>query len=668
MKQTDMFPKADQDSSNTSADMFPNLARPTQNNERLPPRRTPWSAASPPPPQRSRTPSPPDISLEVPASYRQRRPQEPDYLPVTDSWLFRGIKTRVGDLALADIVAVAEDVAAPRSGRAEVLCEYTWVETGERSGGGAAWPALYVPGNAPVWRGVLRGRGLGQVRSALSVRDEHAQRQPLFPYEPTFRALEEAQAQAQAQSPEAAEQPFSGLINFRTVEVVSDASTLAQLFAFISTPYPNKSAPFRLELSMVRSTLFVSKAEHPRRGHKAKSGRVPTTMPDWASDAVLSLGTRDAHAPFSGGHWRVLRYRLGTMLCVVRAKVDFVYENCQTTGGTAADPLKGVRPEMVKGNEENGGIDTWKTTVKNVGRGTQAGVPGLVTVRYHSDDAKEKLSRNMPAIWFGRVPFVIDAAVSSKLEVKDASLLSVHADYSMWEKQHQASLKRMAGLFKRLKYVTRALGGSCVIVADPRQRCFTVMKPVIKRAQVPEEVAVRFWGEEDEAAETEYESTVASEVSELSSLSRTPSGFEDWGVESQMEESSKRRPRPDIRHRPSERPRINPMGLVTGWLNRETEDPGHDLSYNLNGGDGETDHEDWGPVRQRDSSISRLGLALDNAHSGFRLGYDGTIECAGDIDMEDGESRNEDEDEREDGEEPGEESGLDRAGGMLPGL
>lgn len=625
--------------------MFPNLTHSHQTKQPFTKHRESRSAN--PSPLRSHSPL--DIPLDVPLSYRQRRPQETDHLPLTDGWLFRGVRTRVGDLALADIVAVAGTIAARRLGCPEVLCEYTWVET-NGAGGGAAWPAVYVPGNAPVWRGMLRGGDLKQARRALSVRDEHTQRQPLFPYEPTFRALEEAQAHAQARHSETAGKHIREPIHFGAVEVVSDADTLAHLFAFISSSYPSKTAPFRLELSMVRNTLFISKAEHPRRGNTAKRGRVPTTMPDWVTDAVLSLGTRGAHVPFSGGHWRLIRYRLGTMVCVVRAKVDFVYENRQTVGEIIVDPLKGMKPEIVKGDEESD-IDIWKTTVKSVGGGTQAGAPGLVIVRYQSEDAKEKLVRNMPAIWFGRVSSVIDAVVSPKLEVMDISLLSVRAKYVRWEKQHQASLKRMAGLLKRLKCVTRALGGSCITVADPSQRCFTILKPVIKRTPVPEDVAVRFWGEDDDPDETEYESTAASMVSELSNLSRTPSGFEDWTLESPMGESNKKRPNSDIHHGPSKRPKSNPIGLVRGWLNHGMDDP----DCGPAGRDGENENEDPTQIESH-GSISRRGFALRDEHSGSKLGYDGTIEHDDSIETEDGESE-EVEDQFEDDEDSDQESG-----------
>lgn len=105
---------------------------------------------SSPPPVRAarRSSSPTSIVLEVPAAYKMRRSQEePNHLPITNSWLFRGIKSHVGDLHLPDIVSVGDEVAA-RS-RIEVLCEYTWINiTPSQESSGKRFPAIYVPGRS----------------------------------------------------------------------------------------------------------------------------------------------------------------------------------------------------------------------------------------------------------------------------------------------------------------------------------------------------------------------------------------------------------------------------------------------------------------------------------------------------------------------------------------
>lgn len=395
---------------------------------------------SPAPPLRAcRSSSPTSIVLEVPDAYKVRRLQEPSHLSITDSWMFKGVKAHVGDLHLCDIVSIDEKVVS-RS-RIEVMCEYTWIDTTpsqERLG--KTFPAVYVPGTLSVcercplfggmrhlelrrltlemagntrsWRGIERGRNLHDIhkpkKQTPTIRDEHAQRQPLFPYEPTFQALQKAQSHSE-QTP----------TSFRTVELVSDADTLSQLFLFLTSASPRTTAPFRLELSTVRNTLFLGAAAHPRRGHTAKGGRLPSAMPDWAVDAVGRLGSHDARLPFSGGHYRVVRYRMGKMVCAVRGRVHFVYEHRRPLEGERGDPLLGVQPETIQGD-----VETWKTAVKPLGRGTTSSAIAVATVRYAAEPAQEKLASTMPTLWFGRVPFVVDAVISPKLEVREAHLLS----------------------------------------------------------------------------------------------------------------------------------------------------------------------------------------------------------------------------------------------------
>lgn len=207
----------------------------------------------------------------------------------------------------------------------------------------------------------------------------------------------------------------------------------------------------------------------------------------------------------------------------------------------------------------------------------------------------------------------------------------------------------MAGLLRKLKQVTRDLGGNCVLVADPSQRCLMVMRPVIKKWPVPEEVAVRFWGVDDEPAETEYESTVPSEASDLTRLSRTPSGFTDWKLEA--EDSGKKRPATDNGRRTVKRPKMNPHGLVTAWLDRKK-----DLVDVSGSEDDDGVKEDPTPVMPQES-ISRQGTCFDEADAVFGVGYDGTMDAEVDLreeEAKEGDDDDNDDDDDDDGEDSNE--------------
>lgn len=667
-------------------------------------------------------------------------------LALTDGWLFKGLRKEIGDLSLADIPAADDPVAAysRRDKRQEaLLVEYTWVETTRRLGGkGSSWPALYVPGNARPWHGIGRGerllptaarhkkKGDGPSPVEVVVGDEHAQRQPLFPYEPTFRALEAAAAAAGANTNTNTHDNDKDLTtattDFHSVDLVSDADTLAAVFNFLLAADPRTTVPFRLELSTVRNTLFLTKAvSRPGRGHtnhnKPPRGNAwsphpsPGAVPDWAADAVADAGSSpgadDARLPFSGGHWRVVRYRLGKLTCVVRGKVDFVHSNHRGpaaaapsgeggNGGDdgeekAKDPLRGAVREIVRGTEANNGVDTFRTLVKSAGHGTRAGLAGVVIVRSAPSSRRggkqQKQGagrrglgrRHMPALYFGRVPFVIDTAVSfpppsasaklpppppPPLRVRDAQMVSARDRFAPWEARHQAVLRRMVGLLRKLREVTRALGGGCVVVADPSNRFFSVFRPYVGRGPpVPEDVVARFWpggeGEGEAEAVTEYESTVDSVVSELSRLSRTPSGFANWtldmtkttpppeteGVgdddtESDDEERARKRRR--LNPYLIMQPMINTRGRVSNWLNNRDDagyepDVGHDAASD-NGS---------GPIRPRDRASRRCGLLNGGAAVGAGYGHDGAMENDVEMEEEDDEQLEEDGDLEDDEEE-----------------
>lgn len=217
----------------------------------------------------------------------------------------------------------------------------------------------------------------------------------------------------------------------------------------------------------------------------------------------------------------------------------------------------------------------------------------------------------------------------------------------------------MAGLLRKLKQVTRDLGGNCVLVADPSQRCLMVLRPVVKKWPVPEEVALRFWGVDDEPVDTEYESTVPSEMSDLTRLSRTPSGFTDWKLETE-DGGTKRSATADVGRRTVKRPKMDPRGLVTAWLDRKEAG---DLVDVADSQDDDGIVEDSNPVRPQES-ISRRGTHVDDEDAGCGVGYDGAMDM--DADLKEDNDEDEEEDLSESGSDWADEPGSDELTSSSP--
>lgn len=380
-------------------------------------------------------------------------------------------------------------------------------------------------GNARTWRGLKIDTSLGQddIRSITSqtIRDDNLNRQPRYPYEPTFRALESN----------------GNATSFKDIDIVTDSETLTQLLSFImgDSSARRVKESFRLELTTVRNnTLFIHPSHKPgssQAGPPPKKTRhdPKVSVPDWAAGVLGNIGTRAARLPYSGGHYRLVRYRFGSVVIAVRVKVDFVYEHRKDSKRAGADPLRDVRPEFIP-REEGDVAQVWRTTVKEQGLGTKPAGAGVASVRYMWQDPKARMRALLPQLWFSRSPFVIDCQVSyPDLLVKEVALVNSRQWYPSYERGYQNSLRRLAGLLKHLQERTREMGGNIVLIADPVQVCFVLLKPVINKPALPEELVLKFWGPDTEKEERERQaemgrdSTPEQEQSDLTDLSDTPS-------------------------------------------------------------------------------------------------------------------------------------------------
>ncbi|CAN8096254.1 unnamed protein product [Discula destructiva] len=437
----------------------------------------------------------------------------------TDAWLFKGIHEHIGDLALDEIVWSKEDVASRR--KIDVLVEYTWLQ-------GPPFPAVFVPGNARTWNKISAGMKLEPIPGIPPILDEHRTRQPAFPYEPTFRALLQA-----LKEPETTDKK----VNFHHVDVVSDAETLALLFSFLDNPSPTTLAPFRLELSTVHNTLFLSTAVHRSLGHTDNgNGRLKPHLPPWVRHALTVHACSSGQQrllPFSAGHVRVVRYRMGKLVLVVRAKIDWTIDNrahSDFDDKAVRLSMRGLLPERDVQKEEgnNSSIETFRTVVEPLGDGTPINHAGVTSVRLPGWDPAVTVAAKMPMLWFGRVPFLAAGVVapsSDAIETRETKIFSARDAFGKWETKHHSTLKMMTGLLQQLNEITRHMGGSCVLIGDPGGRCLSIMEPTVKSLPVPSIIVAQMWGDDQSGSgntEIEHESSMDSDSSALSHLSGTP--------------------------------------------------------------------------------------------------------------------------------------------------
>ncbi|POS72871.1 hypothetical protein DHEL01_v208735 [Diaporthe helianthi] len=493
-------------------------------------------------------------SLSIPIYYKSpfstgMLTLKPPPLPIAYGWMVRGTAEHVEDLHLTGVPFCSSKVHSKT--KIEVLGEYTWIEvTPSQEETYERFPAIYVPGNARTWRPVQIDTSLHQedVRSIIAqkIRDDNADRQPRYPYEPALRALESDDK----------------VTSLSEIDIVTDADTLTQLLAFImgNSSTRRVKEPFRLELKTVHNTLFIHPSHKPgssQAGPPNKKTRhdPSASVPVWAAGVLAHIGTRGARLPYSGGHYRLVRYRFGSIVLAVRAKLDLVYEHRKDAPHAKTDPLSDVQPKFMP-RQEGDVAQIWKTSVKKSGLGTKPAGAGIASVRYEWQDPKVTMRALLPQLWFSRTPFVVDCKVSyPDLSVKEVSIVNSRRWYSSYERGYQNSLRRLAGLLKHLQARTREMGGDIVLIADPVQVCFVLLKPVIQMQALPQDLVLKFWGPETEWEERERQAEMGrdstpeegqSDLTDLSSTPSLPSGSDiaNVGV-AQTDQSQPETPQPD---------------------------------------------------------------------------------------------------------------------------
>lgn len=331
-------------------------------------------------------------------------------------------------------------------------------------------------------------------------------------------------------------------LSFKDIDIVTDVDTLTELLAFFCGPrafVTSLTQPSRLDLCTIHNTLFIIPKVKPGRGYagplpKHERPNPKTTMPAWADGVFARMGSTDPKLPYSGGHYRLVRYNFGDMVLAVRVKVDFIYEPRETRSHASCDPPYRASAEVVSTSASTNGIPVRKTTVKVQGLGTQRSETGMATVRYLYQSHNEKLGEMIPRLWFSRTTFLAEGVVKyPSLEIKEASLIDCREYYRSFETGHRGGLRHLAGLLEHMQRRTRELGGNAVMICDPAQVCFVILKPVIKTKPVPEDIILEFWGSDDDSVVAASESDKASasgSESDLTQLSKTPSPPNGSGV------------------------------------------------------------------------------------------------------------------------------------------
>ncbi|KAK5689250.1 hypothetical protein LTR17_026400 [Elasticomyces elasticus] len=305
----------------------------------------------------------------------------------------------------------------------ELLCSYNWqlTESGEN--------LICVPGAPPVWTPHTLPIKLDRDEGPRLV-DQHAYRLPKYPFEPVFCAMDVMNPQRQLDD----------------VDIIANRNSLRKLLDFAAG---RSQEPFRIDLHLVRQTLFLTRREESAlimTGGRRNTGGYGQNFEKTFTTPVAGLES-------SSSHHRVIKYRLGSLICAVRFEIDAQYDDPDALGvqsDVARDLAAGMEHLALQApifpNHKAGSI-----------RVALGGTP-VPASRLAELKAKKKvqISQAMPQLWFGRTPYLI---IGKHVDGRVEDIICTHAaqQFDGWEAQHQASLRRLVDLLAWLREKVRGM-------------------------------------------------------------------------------------------------------------------------------------------------------------------------------------------------------------------
>jgi hypothetical protein len=355
------------------------------------------------------------------------------------------------------------------------LASYNWIE--------AANPTIAVPGIPPRWSPPLVPRQLPKDTGLVYIA-QNAARHPSSPLEPLFRALYTAEP----------------AFDLRSVDVVSDRNNIRKLLTFIDpSSSRNGLEPFTIDVESNGSTVVFSRTET-----KTKEYIAPHEFKGYGHEFEKAYTTSDIRD--STGHHRIVSYRFGGLTFIIRHEVDGYVEE-----GAASRPTRKAKASEGASHLTDllGALsigDPPKTTrppgSKMAIREEGHSVPLNSTLEIKTRVShKPMLIRDVaPQLWVSQTPKLI-RAYHQRGKFPIPQVEDVTDQIRAWERHHQANLKKLAALIKKIVVVVReyGVGGSGVIKYDSATDALVVAKnPVAKRVQkmLPEDLYFRYEDED----------------------------------------------------------------------------------------------------------------------------------------------------------------------------
>ena len=302
---------------------------------------------------------------------------------------------------------------------------------------------------------------------------------PKYPFEPVFGALS-------IMNPD---------FDFSDVDLVTNRNSLRKLLDFTKG---RASDSFRIDLNLIKDTLFLTRRERNTRemvyGNK-NSG--------FGHNFERAFTRPQAGMEDSSSHHRIIRYSLGSLVCVIRFEVDAW---CQGEGDSGEPERANFDASSLPQNIDLQASFASLSLTKSKQKKPDRYQPTLTVPRGHlvpSSCIAEMKARSggyrthqmIPQLWFGRTPhlFIGTHKNGTFTKVDSIDLMSRFPD---WEKANQDGLRKMVRLIADLRKMVRtAQGGPCVAVCNNKVRPLRLIiyTSVGKTSVLPDYLVDNYW-------------------------------------------------------------------------------------------------------------------------------------------------------------------------------
>ena len=404
----------------------------------------------------------PEHSMSAPA---YRREFERQGLRVIDmfanpaySWLTVGLDKHLVDIELSELDREAQQHMVPLpdmsgfseydSDRGALICSYSKI-SGRRG-------AVLVPGEPPEY--ILPPGAVTKERPVYlepEMTDPHIDRDERFgSWDPVFGALD----------------LMNPNFRFDDIDIMADAAVIQNLITYCSGR-PTK--PLRFVVNMVSNTLVLNHTVDMLRtglGHQLR----PYSRPRYgvAFEKFATRCPNHLRDAAHGGHFRLIRHRIGPFACALRAEADAAYYG-PYSGGPGPKPPEGDgvndAAEPTSGRVIPRGRIISQTNIAEIKTNILPIEVGTTTMDWDEGRFMHDMSSDT---WARRPRYFISAA----RDVDQHAWFAVHLEdgrvlRQYWQKDlyHQGTLRRLVALLRRVHdVVVRAPGQACILITTPQ--------------------------------------------------------------------------------------------------------------------------------------------------------------------------------------------------------